>query len=53
MKAYVTSIRELTTKICCEQLRKFGFEIVLLDQKESWIEKYKKFIQLAVLENNH
>lgn len=47
MKAYVTSIGEKTEAICCEQLRKFGFEIVLLNEKEPWIEKYKKFLNLA------
>ena len=47
MKAYVTSIREKTTGICCEQLEKFGFEVVLLDKEESWESKYKRFINIA------
>ena len=47
MKAYVTSIGEKTEAICCEQLRKFGFEIVLLNEKEPWIKKYEKFLRLA------
>ena len=47
MKAFITSIGEKTTKICCEQLSKFGFEIILLDEIEPWINKYKKFINMA------
>lgn len=47
MKAYVTSIGEKTTEICCEQLRKFGFEVVLLDKEELWEGKYKRFIRMA------
>lgn len=47
MKAYVTSIGEKTTDICCDQLRKFGFDVVLLDEKMSWVDKYKAFIVLA------
>jgi len=48
MNAYVTSIGERTTQICCDQLKKFGFTVFLLDEKEPWIDKYKKFIQMAV-----
>ena len=47
MKAYVTSIGEKTTKVCCEQLKRYGFEVVLLDDKESWFDKYKRFINIA------
>lgn len=47
MKAYLCSIGEKTTEICKEQLEKFGFNVVLIDGKESWYEKYKKFINLA------
>lgn len=47
MKAYVTSIGEKTTDICCEQLDKFGFEVVLLANKEKWIDKYKRFLGMA------
>jgi len=46
-KAFVTSVSERTTQICCEQLEKYGFEVVLLDKKELWLGKYKKFIQSA------
>ena len=51
MKAYVTSIGEKTEKICCEQLEKFGFEVVLLNAKESWESKYKRFINMAYKAN--
>lgn len=47
MVAYVTSIGEKTTQVCCEQLKRFGFDVILLDTKESWQNKYKKFISLA------
>lgn len=47
MKAYVCSIGEATTELCCEQLERYGFEIVLLDEIEPWINKYKKFITEA------
>ena len=47
MKAYVTSIGEKTTKICCEQLDRFGFEVFLLDKTESWESKYKRFVNMA------
>lgn len=47
MIAYVTSIGEKTTEICCQQLRRYGFFVVLLNKKEEWIDKYKRFINLA------
>ena len=47
MKAFVTSIGEKTTKICCEQLEKYGFNVILLDKQEKWIDKYKRFIDMA------
>lgn len=47
MKAFLTSVGEKTTQICREQLEKFGFSVVMLDEKESWEDKYKRFIFLA------
>lgn len=47
MKAYVCSIGEKTTQLCCDQLKRYGFEIILLDEKESWHKKYLRFIELA------
>jgi len=47
MKAYICSIGEKTTQLCCEQLKKYGFEVILLDEKESWHKKYIRFIELA------
>jgi len=44
MKAFVLTIGEKTTQMCCHQLKKFGFDIYLLDGKESMLEKYKRFI---------
>lgn len=51
MKAFVTSVGEKTTQICCDQLKRFGFEVILLDKKEPWFEKYKRFIVYASNEN--
>ncbi len=47
MKAYLTSIGEKTTGICKWQLERLGFEVIMLDGKESWFDKYKKFIMVA------
>lgn len=47
MKVYVTSVGEKTTDFCVKQWKKYGFEVILMDEKEPWIEKYKRFIQLA------
>lgn len=47
MRAFVTSIGEKTTQVCCEQLKRFGFDVILLDKKEDWLNKYKRFILLA------
>ena len=44
MKAYVCSIGEPTTKIVCNQLKKFGFEVVLYGEVEPWHKKYERFI---------
>ncbi len=44
MKAFLFTIGEATTEICYNQLKKFGFEIVVLDGQESISEKYKRFI---------
>lgn len=44
MKAFVTSIGEKTTGVCVRQLIRYGFEVHLLDKKEPWIEKYKRFL---------
>ncbi len=47
MKAYVCTIGEKTTDICIEQLERYGFEVVVLAEKEPWPVKYKKFLELA------
>lgn len=47
MKCFVTSIGEKTTDLCCSQLQKFGFEVVLLDKVEPWITKYESFLLQA------
>jgi hypothetical protein len=47
MKAYLTTIGEKTTGICKEQLEKYGFDVIIIDGKEKWVDKYKRFIQIA------
>jgi len=47
MKAYLTSIGEQTTDLCKLQLEKFGFDVKVLDEKEDWPTKYKRFIDTA------
>jgi len=47
MKAYITTIGERTTDLCIEQLKKYGFDVIVLDENELWINKYKRFIKMA------
>lgn len=47
MKVYVTSIGEITTDICCQELKRYDFDVVLLGAREKWIDKYKRFIKMA------
>lgn len=47
MKAYLCSISESTEQVCKYQLEKYGFEIVLLNEKEDWLTKYKRFLNMA------
>src|SRR3972149_4214128 len=48
MKVFITSIGEATTNVCVWQARRLGFlDLVVLDQKESWYQKYIQFLNLA------
>ena len=47
MNAYLCTIGEPTTNLCKSQLERFGFEVVLLDKVEPWIDKYKRVIAMA------
>lgn len=47
MKAYLTTIGELTTDICKKQLERFGYEVIVLGGIEAWPDKYKRFIETA------
>ena len=47
MRAYLTSIGETSEQVCKNQLNKLGFEVILMNDKEDWPTKYKKFINLA------
>lgn len=50
MKAYLTTIGEKTTEIAAQQLENFGFDVVVLDGVEPWVDKYKRFIETALLD---
>lgn len=47
MKAYLTTIGERTTEVAAQTLKLYGFDVVILDGFENWIDKYKRFIDLA------
>lgn len=47
MKAFLTTVGEKTTSIVKAKLKKLGFEVVVLDGKEEWFDKYKKFLDMA------
>lgn len=47
MKIFLTTIGERTTDLCYQFLIRYGFEVIILSQKESWINKYRHFIQEA------
>lgn len=43
MKCFVFSIGEKTTDLCCELMRKYGFEVILLKDNSSLQQKLKRF----------
>lgn len=47
MKAYLTSVGETTTGLVKWQLERLGFEAILLEGKEAWVDKYRRFLELA------
>lgn len=47
MKAYLCSIGESTEQVCKNQLEKYGFEVILLNEIEDWLTKYKRFLEMA------
>jgi hypothetical protein len=50
MKAYLTTVGERTTDICRQQLERYGFEVIVLADKELWINKYRRFLNMATEE---
>lgn len=48
MKAYVFSIGEKTTDLCCELMREYGFEVILYQDHTSLWEKLKRFYTEAL-----
>lgn len=48
MKIWVFSIGEPTTELCCELLRKYGFEVILLQDNTSLWDKLKRFYTEAL-----
>lgn len=51
MKVYITSVGEKTTAICAAQLKRYGFEVDVLNGVEPWLKKYKRFLELATEAN--
>ena len=47
MKCYITSIGEPTTKLCADQLRRFGFDVVLITSGTSLGEKLEQIYNHA------
>ena len=45
MLAVITSIGEPTTELCASLMRKFGFDVEIMDEKISWPHKFRKFIE--------
>lgn len=48
MRAYVFSIGEKTTDLCCELMREYGFEVILYQDQTSLWEKLKRFYTEAL-----
>lgn len=44
MKAWLCSIGESTTDIVADQLTRYGYQVIRLEKKEPWYEKYREFI---------
>lgn len=47
MYVFLTTIGEKTTDLAEWQCKRLGFDVIKLDKKEDWIDKYKKFIYMA------
>lgn len=45
MKAVITSIGEPTTQLCADLMRKFGFDVEVMDEDIPWPQKFRKFIE--------
>lgn len=48
MKAFVFSIGEKTTDLCCELMKEYGFEVILYQDQTSLWEKLRRFYTEAV-----
>lgn len=48
IKAYVFSIGEKTTDLCCELMREYGFEVILFEDQTSLWEKLERFYTEAL-----
>lgn len=48
MKAFVFSIGEKTTDLCCELMKEYGFEVILYKDSTSLWEKLKRFYEDAL-----
>lgn len=48
MKAYVFSIGEKTTDLCCELMEKYGYEVILFQDETTLWDKLKRFYTEAL-----
>lgn len=48
MKAYVFSIGETTTNLCCQLMREMGFEVILFNDDTTLWDKLKRFYSEAL-----
>lgn len=48
MKAYVFSIGEKTTSLCCKLLKSYGFEVILIKDASPLSSKLRRFYDLAL-----
>lgn len=53
MKAFVFSIGEKTTDLCCELLKEYGFDVVLYQDQTSLWEKLKRFYTEALASDDY
>jgi len=52
MKIWVFSIGENTTQLCCDLLKEYGFEVILIEDQSKLWDKLKRFYEEALQTND-